>query len=193
MKARPIVVCNGNRFDAGLVGQLRARSDILFIQLEAPGVFQARRTGFEAVTSAFFAIHDDDDFLLPGALARRLAAIRGDDKADWVVTDGTFVWPDHEVPYIPSIENVRRDPFGTLLDHCMLVYGSGNADGNRHEHDDLPILVAGGGRGSLKQGRHLRYPEGTPLNNLWLSLLDRMHSPVDQLGDSAGRLPGLEG
>jgi glycosyltransferase involved in cell wall biosynthesis len=120
VKARPIVVCNGNRFDAGLVGQLRARSDILFIQLEAPGVFQARRTGFEAVTSAFFAIHDDDDFLLPGALARRLAAIRGDDKADWVVTDGTFVWPDHEVPYIPSIENVRRDPFGTLLDHCWL-------------------------------------------------------------------------
>jgi hypothetical protein len=80
---------------------------------------------------------------------------------------------------------------GTLLDHAMIVYGSGNSDGNRHNHDDLPILVAGGGAGTLKTGRHVKYARETPLNNLWLSLLDRMGSPVDLLGDSTGRLAQL--
>jgi hypothetical protein len=98
-----------------------------------------------------------------------------------------------QLAYLLEKLDAIREGEGTLLEHCMLVYGSGNADGNRHEHDDLPILVAGGGCGSLKQGRHIRYPAGTPLNNLWLSLLDRMDSPVDELGDSTGRLPGLDG
>jgi hypothetical protein len=84
---------------------------------------------------------------------------------------------------------------GTLLDHCMIAYGSGNSDGNRHNHDDLPILVAGRGNGTLKTGRHLRLPreKDTPLNNLWLSLLDRMSVKVDNLGDATGRLSGLQG
>lgn len=80
---------------------------------------------------------------------------------------------------------------GTLLDHCMIAYGSGNSDGNRHNHDDLPILVAGGGCGTLRGGRHLRVPSETPLNNLWLSLLDRMEIQMEQLGDSTGRLSDL--
>ncbi len=84
---------------------------------------------------------------------------------------------------------------GTLLDHCMIGYGSGNSDGNRHNHDDLPILVAGRGSGTIKTGRHLRFPreKDTPLNNLWLSLLDRMSVKVDGLGDATGRLQGLQG
>ena len=80
---------------------------------------------------------------------------------------------------------------GTLLDHCMVVYGSGNSDGNRHNHDDLPIVVAGKGNGSLTTGRHVKFARETPLNNLWLSMLDRMQSGVDRLGDSTGRLNGL--
>jgi hypothetical protein len=80
---------------------------------------------------------------------------------------------------------------GTLLDHCMIVYGSGNSDGNAHNHDDLPILVAGGGCGTLKPGRHIKYGKETPLNNLWLSLLDRMDVKVAALGDSTGSLKGL--
>lgn len=80
---------------------------------------------------------------------------------------------------------------GTLLDHCMIAYGSGNSDGNRHNHDDLPILVAGGGCGTLRGGRHMRVPSETPLNNLWLSLLDRMEIQMEQLGDSTGRLSDL--
>lgn len=80
---------------------------------------------------------------------------------------------------------------GTLLDHCMISYGSGNSDGNRHTHHDLPILVAGRGGGSLKTGRHIAYPKETPVNNLWLALLDRMGVHLEKLGDSTGLLEGL--
>lgn len=80
---------------------------------------------------------------------------------------------------------------GTLLDHCMIAYGSGNSDGNAHNHDDLPVLLAGSGGGTIYPGRHIRYEKETPLNNLWISLLDRMEINLDQLGDSTGRLPNL--
>jgi hypothetical protein len=82
---------------------------------------------------------------------------------------------------------------GTLLDNCMIVYGSGISDGNRHNHDDLPILLAGKGGGTLKTGRHLRYAKNTPLMNLYLCMLDRVGVHVDSFGDSKGRLQGLEG
>src|SRR6202040_4126874 len=82
---------------------------------------------------------------------------------------------------------------GTLLDHCMILYGSGISDGNAHNHEDLPILLAGKGNGTLKTGRHVRYPKETPLTNLYLSLLDRMGVSMDSFGDSTGRLTGLEG
>ncbi len=84
-----------------------------------------------------------------------------------------------------------REGDGNLLDHCMIAYGSGNSDGNRHNHDDLPILLAGRGGASIRSGRHVRYNRDTPLNNLWLSMLDRMGSSVDVLGDSTGRLANL--
>jgi hypothetical protein len=96
--------------------------------------------------------------------------------------------------YILTKLKAIREGDGTLLDHCMIAYGSGNSDGNRHNHDDLPVLVAGRGNGSIKTGRHMVLPRGkdTPLNNLWLSLLDRMSVQVDRLGDATGRLAGLE-
>jgi hypothetical protein len=80
---------------------------------------------------------------------------------------------------------------GNLLDHSMVVYGSGIGDGNRHNHDDLPLLLAGRGCGTLEPGRHVRYANETPLNNLWLALLDRMDAGVESLGDSTGRLGSL--
>lgn len=82
---------------------------------------------------------------------------------------------------------------GTLLDHCMVVYGSELGDGNAHSHHDLPILLAGRGGGAIASGRHIRCQPETPLNNLFLSMLDIMGTPVDELGDSTGRLPGLDG
>ena len=80
---------------------------------------------------------------------------------------------------------------GTLLDNCMIAYGSGNSDGNRHTHDNLPILLAGKGGGSLKTGRHIRYPRETPVNNLWLAMLERMGTRTESLGDSTGVLQSL--
>jgi len=80
----------------------------------------------------------------------------------------------------------------TLLDRSMLVYGSGLGDGNRHNHNNLPILLAGRGGGTIQTGRHLKFATQTPLNNLYLSLLDRMGTPLDTLGDSTGRLTDLD-
>jgi hypothetical protein len=80
---------------------------------------------------------------------------------------------------------------GTLLDQCMIAYGSAIADGNRHDHGDLPILLAGRGGGTIQPGRHIRYPRETPLNNLWLAMLERFGAPAKQLGDSTGVLDKL--
>ncbi len=80
----------------------------------------------------------------------------------------------------------------TLLDHCMVLYGSELADGNAHSHHDLPILLAGRGNGTLTPGRHIQCDPETPLNNLFVSMLHRMGTPVDELGDSTGSLAGLE-
>jgi hypothetical protein len=79
----------------------------------------------------------------------------------------------------------------TLLDQTMLVYGCAISDGNRHKHEDLPILVAGGGGGTVRTGRHLRIDE-TPMANLFLSIADRMGvDDVKSFGDSTNRLKEL--
>ncbi len=80
---------------------------------------------------------------------------------------------------------------GNLLDNSMVVYGSGLSDGNRHNNENLPMLLAGRGGGTLDTGRHVRYEEETPLTNLYLSMLDRFGSPAEFIGDSTGRLTGL--
>jgi hypothetical protein len=83
---------------------------------------------------------------------------------------------------------------GTLLDNSMIAYGSCIGDGNRHNHNDLPVVLLGKGGGTIKTGRHAKYERDTPLGNLWMSLLDRMGAKdIDQLGDSTGRLEGLMG
>jgi hypothetical protein len=94
--------------------------------------------------------------------------------------------------FLQKLRSIREGE-GTVLDHSMIVYGSGISDGDRHNHDDLPILVAGKGGGTLKGGRHLVYPKNTPLNNLYLSMLERVGMPGSRLGDSTGPLPKLDG
>lgn len=76
----------------------------------------------------------------------------------------------------------------TLLDNCLLVYGSGISDGDRHNHDDLPIILAGSGGGRIKTGRHVRYKNGTPLCNLYLRMMHEMGAKADSFGDSNGVL-----
>ena len=83
------------------------------------------------------------------------------------------------------------DGDGTLLDHSMLIYGSGISDGNIHFHMDLPVVMVGGGGGTLKGGRHLRYANDAPLTNLYVSVLGKLGVPVEQFGDSTGKLEYL--
>lgn len=80
------------------------------------------------------------------------------------------------------------DGEGSLLDHSLLLYGSGISNGNLHDHKNLPILVAGGGAGRLRGGRHIRYREQTPMANLLVGLLDRAGVHVERFGDSTGRI-----
>jgi hypothetical protein len=94
--------------------------------------------------------------------------------------------------YIGKLKEVKESD-STLLDHCMIVYGGGLSDGNRHSHEDLPTLLMGRGDGSLKSGRHIVYPGDTPLTNLYLTLLDRMGVETESLGDSTGKLEHLTG
>ncbi len=84
-----------------------------------------------------------------------------------------------------------REGEGNLLDNCLLMYGSGTGDRNRPNHDNLPILLAGGGGGKFKPGRHIQYRRETPLTNLYLSMLDMVGASVDRMADSTGRLSDL--
>jgi len=80
------------------------------------------------------------------------------------------------------------DGDGNLLDHSMIMYGSSMSNPNEHNHFPLPLLVAGGGAGQLKGGRHLKFPERTPISNLLLAILDKSGIHLDTLGDSTGKL-----
>lgn len=87
------------------------------------------------------------------------------------------------------LERLRetKEGEGNLLDSSMIVYGGGIRDGDRHDHGDLPVLLAGHGGGTLKQGRQITAKEGTPMTNLYLSMLDRMGVDAERIGDSNGK------
>src|SRR5712671_3032094 len=80
------------------------------------------------------------------------------------------------------------DGDGTLLDHSMILYGSSLSDGNEHNFDPLPVVLAGGGSGQIRGGRHIRHAPQTPMSNLLLTMLDKLGARVDSIGDSTGRL-----
>lgn len=78
------------------------------------------------------------------------------------------------------------DGDGNLLDHALVLYGSGMSNSNQHDHTPLPILLAGGASGRLTGGRHIRAGQGTPLSNLLVSMLDKLGVPAESFGDSTG-------
>jgi hypothetical protein len=88
------------------------------------------------------------------------------------------------------LEKMRSTPdgHGSLLDQTTLVYGSAISDGNMHLHYDLPILLMPAKTSHIKGGRHLRYPQHTPVANLYLTVLDELGIPLERFGDSTGRL-----
>ena len=91
------------------------------------------------------------------------------------------------------LERLRSTPDGdgSLLDHSAIIYGAGMGNSNAHDPLDLPIVLAGGGGGTIKGGRHVQVPQGTPLANLHLTVLEKMGVSAESLGDSTGNLPVL--
>jgi hypothetical protein len=91
------------------------------------------------------------------------------------------------------LEKMRSTPEGdgSLLDHSVILYGSNMSNSNAHNHYPLPSLVLGGGGGTLKGNRHLKYPDHTPMTNLLLTVLDKVGVPMDRLGDSTGKMENL--
>ena len=88
------------------------------------------------------------------------------------------------------LEKLKATPDGdgSLLDHALILYGSGMSNADKHDHVNLPVLVAGGG---AKGGRHIRYEKPTPMANLHLTLLDRAGVKLDKFADSTGKIPEL--
>jgi hypothetical protein len=95
--------------------------------------------------------------------------------------------------YLLDRLNTTPDGDGTLLDHSMVLYGSSINDGNRHTHDDLPLVLAGGKTCNIKGGQHIRYKPETPMNNLLVAMLDRAGVAAENLGDATGKLDQLSG
>jgi hypothetical protein len=90
--------------------------------------------------------------------------------------------------YLLEKMKATPDGDGSLLDHSLVLYGSAMSDGNKHNHDPLPVLLAGGASGQLKGGRHLRYAKHTTMSNLLLAMLDKVGVPMDRFGDSTAKL-----
>jgi hypothetical protein len=96
----------------------------------------------------------------------------------------------HAKMFAYFLERMRSTPDGdgSLLDHAVILYGSPLSDGMAHNPRNLPALLAGGGAGQLKGGRHLRFGQDPPVTNLFLTLLDKVNVRVDNFADSTGRL-----
>lgn len=92
--------------------------------------------------------------------------------------------------FLEKLDAIREGD-GSLLDHSLYLYGSGMGNPNVHDHVNLPIIVAGGAAGKMQGGRHIRYPQPTPLANLHLTLLDKVGVPLDAFADSDGKLDAL--
>ena len=99
----------------------------------------------------------------------------------------------HVSLFAQFLEKLKATPDGdgSLLDNTVYLYGSGLGNSSIHDHENLPILVAGGAACGMKGGRHIRYETGTPLANLHLTLLDRVGVRLDKFGDSSGRIEDL--
>ncbi|HEX7899263.1 MAG TPA: DUF1552 domain-containing protein [Planctomycetota bacterium] len=115
--------------------------------------------------------------------AEEAAAVEGHKKVDR--------WKVERFAHLLRKLKAIREGDGTLLDNCLILFGSGLSWGGGHLRTDLPLVLAGGGGGQVRPGRRLRFPKGTPLPNLYLSMLDAAGVKLDRLADSTGRLPGL--
>ena len=93
--------------------------------------------------------------------------------------------------FLEKLKQTPDGPNSNLLDQSMICYGSAISDGNRHNNENLPVLLAGSGGGTIDSGRHLQVDSETPMCNLFMSMLQKFDTPVDYIGDSTGTLNQL--
>ncbi|MCE9532658.1 MAG: DUF1552 domain-containing protein [Planctomycetes bacterium] len=130
-------------------------------------------------------INDKDEAIREG---HHELSHHGNDKAKQAKIRRINRYHIEQLAYLLTRLQSIKEGDKTLLDQTMLVYGSGNSDGNRHNHDNLPILLCGHGGGKIKTGQHLRYAKDTPLMNLYLAMFQAMGCPAKSFGDSTGVL-----
>jgi hypothetical protein len=100
----------------------------------------------------------------------------------------------HMVQFAAWMQRMKatKEGDGNLLDNCMIVYGAGLSDGNRHLHEDLPTMIVGRGGNFIKPGRRVVYRRETPMCNLFLTMMDRMGTRMEHFGDATGRVEGVD-
>src|SRR5205085_9706560 len=98
-------------------------------------------------------------------------------------------WHVDQFVYLLNRLDAIQEGERTLLDNSMIMFGSSFSDGNRHDPNNLPIILAGTAGGKIKSGRHIPCKKDTPLCNLYVSMLDRIGTPVESFGDSTEALP----
>lgn len=124
VSAHLTMVVNGQRFDPDLLAWLRQEPGVTVLYQEAPSIFLARRRAREAVTAPYFAFLDDDDYLLPGGLRARVAALDAEPAADAVVANGFLSDGAKDVPMLEDIEQIRRDPLLAIMETNWLATAS---------------------------------------------------------------------
>ena len=145
--------------------------------------------------STFMVAHDGDDRRYPfiGTEGHHTMSHHGkDEKRIQGIAKINRYHMTQFAYFLEKLKNTREGE-GSLLDNCMIIYGSGIGDGDRHNHDDLPVLMAGRGGGTVQSGRHIKFAHQMPMNNLFMSMLDRMGVHADKVGDSSGKLVELGG
>lgn len=100
-------------------------------------------------------------------------------------------WHVQQFAYLLNKLRSMKEGESNVLENSMLLFGSALSDGDRHDPHNLPLVLAGRGRGRIASGQHLQYSADTPLSNLYVSMLDAFGTPVERFADSTGRLPGV--
>jgi len=90
--------------------------------------------------------------------------------------------------FLQKMDAMKEADGTSVLNNSMIVYGGGIGDGNKHNHDELPVVLAGGGGGALTPGRHVNLGKSTPMTNLYTAMLERMGVQAERVGDSTGKL-----
>ena len=144
--------------------------------------------------STFMLAHDGSNRSFPDIGISRghhsISHHKGNSEALKQIAKIDHFYIEEYARFLKQLKNTP-DGNGNLLDNTMIAYGSGIGDGNKHSHNDLPVILAGGGQGTLKPGRHTRAEQGTPLTNLYLAMLDRMNVKARRVGDSTGILSNI--